>query len=43
MLVLCAIGIAIAAPARPVISPTFHAQVSVTLSQGTRAYLGGGI
>jgi len=32
-----------AAPARPVISPTFHAQVSVSLTHGTSAHVGGGI
>jgi len=37
------VSVCLSAPARPTLSPTFHAQVSVSLREGTKNYRGGGI
>jgi hypothetical protein len=42
-LLLVAVVVVIAAPARPVISPNFHADVSVALREGDQGFRGGGI
>jgi len=43
LVVVCVVVVTLAAPARPVISSVFHADVSVSLLDGTKAYRGGGV